>query len=66
MDNYGTGDLTCTRETGVVGSGGPFCAFTTWPAAWIRLNAAEIYGTVAETSAEFALSTLLELTEVTT
>ena len=36
------------------------------PSNWIQLNRAPIYGTVAETSFESALSTLLESTEVTT
>ena len=36
------------------------------PPGWIQSNTATIYGTSAETSAEFALSTPPEVTEVTT
>jgi hypothetical protein len=37
-----------------------------WPGAFIPVQPEKIYGTVAVTSAELALSTLFESTEVTT
>jgi hypothetical protein len=53
-------------RTGREGSGGPHGQYAVRPAGWIYVNATEVYGTSAETSAELVLSTLLELTDVTT
>jgi hypothetical protein len=65
-DTRRTGEETCTWHTSAEGSGRPRDDCNARPAGLNLLSSRQIYGTLAETSVEFALSTLLESTEVTT